>query len=164
MRMRYTLALAAASMLIFGTTGVALANTGFSANLNGLNEVPANASPATGYGFCVLDNAGANLSYSVTYSGLVAPRTASHFHGPATTAQNAAVVFAIAGAGPTADVITGSWAIDATNLTRLQSGLLYFNVHSTTFGGGEIRGQILPDATPTRGTTWGRIKAMYAGK
>jgi hypothetical protein len=31
----------------------------------------------------------------------------------------------------------------------LNSGLWYFNIHTSTFGGGEIRGQILPVPEPS---------------
>ena len=171
MRVRYSFVFASALMLAIGIAafapaGAATSSTGFAATLSGANEVPPNASPASGSGFCVLNGTGTVgdpyvLSYSVSYSGLTTTRTASHFHGPATPAANAAVVFGIAGAGPTSDVISGVWNIDATNLTRLQSNLLYFNVHSGNFPAGEIRGQILPDATPTSRTTWGRIKQLY---
>lgn len=136
------------------------ADVGYSATLDGLQEVPPNASPASGTAFLTLDGLGV-LHYSVTYSGLTAPRTAAHFHGPAGMGVNAGVVFGIAGAGLAADVIVGTWTIDATNLARLNSGLLYLNVHSSTFPGGEIRGQVHVDATPNKSTTWGRIKSLY---
>jgi hypothetical protein len=36
----------------------------------------------------------------------------------------------------------------ALQVSQLQSGLWYVNIHSTTFGGGEIRGQIIPVPEP----------------
>jgi hypothetical protein len=36
-----------------------------------------------------------------------------------------------------------------TQLNQLNGGLWYFNIHTSTFGGGEIRGQILPVPEPS---------------
>jgi len=177
MRVRYSLVLASALMLAIGIAASAPAGatpgtTGFAATLLGVNEVPPNASPASGSGFAVLSGDGTpgnpySISYSVSYTGLVAPRTASHFHGPADAAHNAPVIFGIATSGPQSGTISGVWdntsspALNATHVSYLMNGQLYFNVHSQTYPGGEIRGQILPDATPTSRTTWGRIKQLY---
>ena len=158
MRIRYSIIAALAVSL---AVAPAHASSGFVATLDGLQEVPPNASPASGTGFFVLDNTGTQLTYSVTYSGLTANRTAAHFHGPALPGVNAGVVFPIAGTGPTSGNISGTWAIDPTNVTRLNSGLLYVNIHTGNFPGGEIRGQVVPDATPARSTSWGKIKALY---
>lgn len=159
MRLRYALTLAA----LFVTMAThAIADTGFVVNLNGANERPSPvATPATGNGICVLNSAQTNLNYSISYSGLLANRSAAHFHGPADANGTAGVVFGIAGAGPTSDVIAGDWAIDATNVARLMAEMLYVNIHSQAFPGGEIRGQVLLDATPTMAATWGRIKKLY---
>lgn len=160
MRLRYIVLLAAGSLLL--SSASAIADSGFSATLSGAAERPAPVStPGNGTATCILDQAGTSLSYTVTYADLLANRTASHFHGPATTAQSAGVVFGIAGAGGTSGTIVGTWPIDATNLARLNAGLLYINVHSQVYPGGEIRGQVLPDATPNRLSTWGRIKQLY---
>ena len=158
MRIRYSLI---ATLVTALAVAPALADTGFIANLSGLNEVGPNASPASGTGFLVLNNAGTLLTYSVTYSGLLAARTAAHFHGPALPGVNAGVVFGIAGSGPAAGNISGTWAIDPTNVARLNSGQLYVNIHTSVFPGGEIRGQVVPDATPSRPSSWGRIKTLY---
>jgi hypothetical protein len=42
----------------------------------------------------------------------------------------------------TAGVFSGSATLSALNETRLLSGLMYFNIHSTFRTGGEIRGQV----------------------
>jgi len=157
MRNRYSILAVVLGLLM--STASARADVGYSASLSGAQEVPPNASPASGTAFMTYD--GTLLHYTVTYSGLTAPRTAGHFHGPALPGVNAGVVFGIATGGPSADVITGTWAIDATNLARLNSGLLYLNIHTSTFPGGEIRGQVNVDATPNKVSTWGRIKNLY---
>src|SRR6188474_2428140 len=64
MRIRYTLAVVL--MLLLVLAAVATATTGFVSSLNGLQEVPANASPGTGTAVYVLDNTQTSLSYSVT--------------------------------------------------------------------------------------------------
>jgi hypothetical protein len=158
MRNRYPLAAAALALLF--SAAVARADVGYSATLDGAQEVPPVVTPASGTAYMTLDGGGI-LHYTVTYVGLLGTRTAAHFHGPALPGTNAAVVLAIAGAGPTSDIIAGTWAIDATNLTRLNAGQLYLNIHSTVFAGGELRGQVQVDATPNRTTTWGRIKNLY---
>ena len=166
MRLRYSLIVALASVLMLAPS-FAQAATGFVATLSALNEVPPNASPATGTATAILSDDGLTLSYTVTYSGLTANRTASHFHAIGCPGINAGVQLAIAGAGPTSDTITGSGPVNATLLTGLTTACsggsvaVYLNVHSGNFPGGEIRGQLFPDVTPSRNVTWGRIKMLY---
>ena len=160
MRLRFSTPLIAAAMLLLAAA--ASAQTGFSAFLAGSQEVPPVATPASGYCAMVLNAGGTSLSYNLDYSGLLANRTASHFHGPAAPGVNASVVFGVASAGGTSGNISGAWAIDATNKARLLAGLLYLNVHTSVFPGGEIRGQVLLDASvPANGSSWGRIKRLY---
>jgi len=165
MRLRYSVALAAALLLV--PTGIPLADTGFSCIINAAQEVPANGSPATGSGTFVLNNAGTSLTYSVSFVNLTANRTAEHFHSPAAPGFNAGVARTIAGAGGTSGLDVGTWLstdaqpFTAARVAELIAGNMYINVHSGNFPGGEIRGQIQPDATPVRPTTWGRIKKIF---
>ena len=166
MRMRYSLIVALASVLALAPSFTQAA-TGFVVSLSGANEVPPNASPATGTATVILSDDGLTLSYSVTYSGLTASRTASHFHAIACPGVNAGVQLGIAVGGPTSDTISGSGPVNATLSTGLTtpcgggSVAVYLNVHSTNFPGGEIRGQLFPDVTPSRNVSWGRIKMLY---
>ena len=41
-----------------------------------------------------------------------------------------------------AGVITGTATVTADQITMIKGGLTYANVHTTSFGGGEIRGQL----------------------
>jgi hypothetical protein len=164
MRVRYSIVLALTAVLALGGAASALATTySYSAILLGLNEVPPNASPASGMGFLVYDDVAATITANESWSGLTAPATASHIHGPADTAHNAAVIFPFSGvpAATSGAIPQQSFAISTTQVGYLTSGLLYFNVHSSTFPGGEIRGQILPEPTPTGVTSWGKIKRLY---
>jgi hypothetical protein len=163
MRLRYSLALALVALLAIG--GSAIADTGMVANMNGAQEVPANASPAVGNAIAVLNNAGTSLSFTVNYTGLVAPVTANHIHGPAPVGVNAGVIFPInQNIGSTSGVLAGTWnapALTAVYVNYLLTGQTYFNIHTQSFPGGEIRGQILLDATPNKASTWGKIKNLY---
>jgi hypothetical protein len=167
MRLRYSIIVALAVSL---AVAPAHANTGFSANLSGLQEVPPNASPGSGTGFFVLDNSGTTISWSVTFSGLVSPLTATHLHASTTSCPgtNAGVQLPLNGpVGATSGSYSGSGPVNATlgaALTSFCSGgctEVYINIHTSVFPGGEIRGQLCPDITPARPSSWGRIKMLY---
>lgn len=117
---------------------------GFSANLDGAQEVPPVSTTARGTGFALYQrpegSAGDTIDYRITIAGLSAAFTASHFHsGP------------VGVAGPVVQPITfvdstgvGSWGGFADSIVaNIAKGGLYFNVHSGAFPGGEIRGQLL---------------------
>src|SRR5881296_354911 len=87
-----TLALATAF-----STGMASAQSTYQAILTGLQEVPANASTATGFGTVVLNAAMTQITVDESWSGLSSPATASHIHGPAGLGTNAAVLFPFSG-------------------------------------------------------------------
>lgn len=117
----------------------------FLVSLNSAKEVPPNSSPATGSGPLALDPIYKTLQYDISYSGLVANYSASHIHGPAGPGTNASVLFPLNNipAGTRAGRLFGVTApLTATQEGYLRSGLLYVNIHSTTFPGGEIRSQI----------------------
>lgn len=157
MRSRYALLLAA--LLLFPAS--ALADTGFSTTLSGAEEVPPVATPATGYATLTLNNAQTQLTYSITYSGLLGTVTASHIH-QAPIGTNGGVIFGFSPPlGTTSGNFGGVIAVNAAQVANLLAGLYYINIHTTQFGGGEIRGQISGDATPTHRNTWGRIKSLY---
>lgn len=121
---------------ITGTTGV----TAGLATLNGAQETPSNASAATGRGTIVFDST--TRAILICYdTHNVAGANASHIHtGAPGVAGPADVVVLTAGTNVyTAPVPT---TLTAQQVTDLSAGNTYFNVHSATYAGGEIRGQI----------------------
>ncbi len=115
----------------------------FTATLSGAQEVPPNASTATGYGIAVLDNMETTIGVVLRFSGLTTAATAGHIHGPAPAGMNAPVLFNLAPPAVTAGEVTPAmFAITPTQIADMKNGLYYFNVHSSTFPGGEVRGQM----------------------
>jgi hypothetical protein len=108
-------------------------------SLSGLEEVPPNASPATGQATVTFNKNTLELSWNISYQGLLGPITAAHFHGPAMPGQNAGVQVGI---GALPSPMIGAATLTPAQATQLQSGLWYVNIHSTVFPGGEIRGQV----------------------
>ncbi len=120
----------------------------FFANLSGLNEVPANNSPAIGFMAGVYDDVANTFSFSwvITDNLIGTPASpGAHIHN-APAGSNGPVVFGFANPD-------GSWALDGSavwsglsqdNVDALFAGNLYLNFHTTAFPGGEVRGQILP--------------------
>lgn len=95
----------------------------------------------TGTASITLDDQTNLLSWNLSYSGLSAPVTAAHFHGPAPPGEPAGIQVGIGTDNPA----VGSATISAEQAGDLLAGLWYVNVHSSAFSGGEIRGQVVPE-------------------
>ena len=121
------------------TTGV-----GRTANFTGAQEVPPVNTPATGTGSCVLTAAG--VEYDATVTQLLGTLQLAHFHD-APPGVNGGVVKTITGSFVN-NTATGVWAagdaepLTAARIARYLTGDLYLNVHTSSFGNGEIRGQL----------------------
>ena len=129
------------------TLGVASAYADiYVANLDGLQENPPHATPASGQAIAVLT--GNVLSLSGSFSGLLANFTASHIHN-APVGVNGGVVFPLStvsgGTSGTWNAGSNVFALTPVQLAALQAGNYYVNVHSQLWPGGEIRGQLLLD-------------------
>lgn len=111
------------------------------ASLAGSNEVPPTSSAGTGTLTGNFNKDTKVLSYTVSYSGMSGPVKAGHFHGPAASGANAAVVL------PFVDgldsPIKGTSALNATQAADLLAGKWYVNLHTAANPNGEIRGQVL---------------------
>ncbi len=123
----------------------------YTVTLSGAQEVPPNGSPATGTGSVELNGAETLIAARLSWSGLTANATMAHIHGPAGPGVNAGILFGFAGvpAATTGSIPTQVFPITAAQVAQLKAGQFYFNVHSGTFPGGEIRGQIVDTVTPT---------------
>ncbi|MFZ1321883.1 MAG: CHRD domain-containing protein [Ignavibacteria bacterium] len=112
--------------------------------LEGNQEVPPN--PSTGLGAIngTYDDVTRILSFSLIFNGLAAPTTAAHFHAPAPRGVNAVVVIGLGGfpMGVTAGSYSNSYVLTVAQNTEILNGLWYVNIHTSTFPGGEIRGQL----------------------
>jgi len=168
MRLRYFVL---ASVLGLALAVPTSAQTTYSCFLNSANEVPVNGSPALGSCVAVVNAAQTQVSITCQFVGLVGTYTASHLHGPAAPGFNAGVQIGFVGA-PAGWILTNSShdgtltnflaPISAAQITMLNNGTMYANVHSTTFPGGEIRGQLSsPGPTDARKSTWSRVKSLY---
>jgi hypothetical protein len=118
----------------------------FEANLSGLQEVPPNASPGTGFGQIILDDVLNQITVELSFQDLLAAAVAAHIHGPASPGVNAPVLFPLdlTGAfGSSGTIAPQVFAITPVQIAQLEAGLFYFNVHTSVFPGGEIRGQAL---------------------
>jgi hypothetical protein len=136
------------------------------ATLSGASEVPPNAS--TGTGQVILDIVDElSMSLSVTFSGLTGTTTIAHIHN-AVAGVNGAIMtqtpsFSGLPIGVTAGSFTQTFEMDLAStwspglitssggtvagakaffLSKLAEGEAYFNLHSSAFPGGEIRGQL----------------------
>ncbi len=126
-------------------SGSALADKYFIANLDGTQEVPPNASSATGFGRVILNDSRDQVRISLDFSGLASNQTAAHIHSPGGFGVNAPVLINIGSSGLTSGTFNLTAPVSATEVADLERGLWYFNVHSVDLPGGEIRGQVLAD-------------------
>src|ERR1700709_2123432 len=110
------------------------------ADLKGTNEVPPNASPASGHAEATLDTDTKVLTYKVTYADLTGPALGAHFHGPGEAAKNAGVALPFK---VTPSPIEGTATLTDSQVTDLLAGQWYANVHTAANPGGELRGQMM---------------------
>jgi hypothetical protein len=123
----------------------------FVARLSGSQEVPANASTATGTAVVLLDPSETSALVSLNFSGLSSPQLSvapggAHIHGPAAPGANAPILFPLSPPQPNGPINNFTIALTPAQVDQLKNGLFYVNVHTTNFPGGEIRGQILYNA------------------
>jgi CHRD domain len=145
----------AASLGLWGAANAIIVN--MQATLSGTQEVPPNGSTATGSGTMVIDTDTNTMNFNISFSGLSAPQTAAHFHGPAMPGVNAGVIFGLGLGSPQ----IGVWNMTDEQEGWVLAGLTYVNVHTTAFPGGEIRGQVVEGPNATDVTSWGKVKALY---
>lgn len=142
--------------------------TTYFTNLSGPAEAPPNSSPGTGWARVDYDNVAKTMRVRAAFSGLTGNVTACHIHGATAVAftGTAGVAtptptfpgFPLGVSSGTYDVtfnltLTSSWnasyitanggtpaSAEAAFFTAMSAGRTYFNIHSSTFGGGEVRG------------------------
>lgn len=151
----------------------------YTASLDGPSESPPNASPGIGFATVIYDPVAHTLNVSASFSGLLGNTTAAHIHAP--TALPLTGIAGVATQTPSfigfplgvtsgvfnntfdltlpssfnAAFITNNGGTVASAEAALASYLgqnrAYFNIHSTSFGGGEIRGFLVgvPDESST---------------
>lgn len=155
----------------------------YETNMSGPAESPPNGSPGTGFATLTWDTVLNTMRLQATFTGLTGTTTASHIH--AATAAAGTGTAGVATQTPSfvgfpLGVTTGSY--DATfDLTlsgsfnpsyvtnnggtpataaaalkaAIDAGKAYLNIHSSTFGGGEIRGFWVLVPTPGSGAMLG---------
>ncbi len=112
--------------------------------LDGLQEVPPVATPATGSAAVTFDTVTGAMSVSGTFSDLIGTSIAAHVHGYQPAGVLAGVVFGINyDMGVNSGTFSGNGIIPAIRIMDVLNGLTYINIHSTFKPGGEIRGQIV---------------------
>lgn len=109
---------------------------GFTALLNGENEVPAVVTSATGSCTAALNAARTSLQIHCTHD--VSSPTGAHIHEGAAGAEGGIICDLGNGSSP----LVATCAMTAELVTALISDALNVNIHSTGNGGGEIRGQL----------------------
>ncbi len=147
------------------------------ADLNGPNEAPPNASPGSGFASVSVDTVAHTLHVQASFSDLLGTTTAAHIHcctavpltgtvGVATMVPNFAgfPLGVTSGAYDASFDLTMASSFNANFINNnggtpasaeqaliagMSAGRSYFNVHSTSFPGGEIRGFLVPVPEPT---------------
>jgi hypothetical protein len=145
---------AAVSAIAVSQASALQTNFTFVNGLQGENEATPNASAGSGTINTLLYDSEVGsfgtFTVDVDFTGLSSNATAAHIHGPAAVGVSAGVLQGLSENGGTSGKITGSWALSsATDVDSLFNGLTYINLHSETFGGGELRGQLTPVPEPS---------------
>jgi hypothetical protein len=153
--------------------------TNYATTMSGAKEVPSNSSPGIGAATVVIDDVANTMSLHVTFSGLVGTTSAAHIHcctaepeagnaGVATTVPSFAMFPLGVTSGTydmTLDLLSastynpafvtaagGTLALaEAQLLSGLAAGTSYFNIHTSTYPAGEIRGFLIAAPIPEPG-------------
>jgi hypothetical protein len=140
------------------------------AGLSGYREVPAISSPASGHFEAVIDRKAGTIAYDLRYSGLTGDVQQAHIHVGQRSVNGGVSVFLcqteaspdptglaprcpqrgkVSGIAQSANMIGGpieSQGVEPGQFNELiaaiRAGVAYVNVHSSTFLGGEVRGQL----------------------
>ena len=144
---------------------VALAQSNFQANLAGSNEVPAISTSGVGAFSARVDKDETAIAFELSFGNLSSAVAVAHIHFGQHDVNGGVSAFLCGGGGqpacPAATEGQVSGVITAANVTgpaaqgispgefaelvhAIRSGDAYVNVHTATFGSGEIRGQIVP--------------------
>lgn len=122
--------------------------------LTGSQETPPNSSLAVGFGTIVLNDARTAATLSLQWSGLTGSVTALHIHLGAPGVSGQRLLDFSSTGGSNGSISNVAWVfqpvttatgtvISVTDqVNALLAGNIYFNIHSTGFTGGEIRGQV----------------------
>lgn len=110
------------------------------ATMTSAQEVPSNASTAAGQGTIVFDSTTRDILIAYATHN-VAATTVAHIHTGAPGVSGPANVVTLT-QGTNIYTAPHPSTLTAQNVTDLNAGNTYFNVHSTSYPAGEIRGQI----------------------
>lgn len=158
----------AAVWALLGASSSFASVVAYHAALNGPNEAPPNASPGTGFASVIYDSVAKTMRVIVDFSGLLGNVTAAHIHCCTATANVGTVSVATVTPSFTnfpSGVTSGVYdhTFDMTQIGSYRAGFItanggtvglaeaalfagmaaeksYFNIHTTEFPGGEIRG------------------------
>ncbi len=112
----------------------------FSGNLSGNNQVPPNSSTAFGLASAEFNPSTKILKITATYSG-ISP-ILGHIHKGA-TGVNGPQVFNLGDFPFSSPIIFTSPVLSDSQEVDLMAHLYYVNLHTDTYGGGELRGQLV---------------------
>ena len=114
--------------------------------LSGDQEVPVRTTTASGTVDISYDKSTRMLTYTVNWSGLSTNPTGSHIHGSAARGVNAGIKHDFFSLVPKtmSGTFSNSFMVDGVAIKEdsLLNGFYYMNFHTTTYPGGEIRGQL----------------------
>ena len=158
----------------------------YQGNIDGQQE--GTTSLGTGHAQVLYDNVAHSMRVIASFQGTTGDTTAAHIHAPTPapfsgTAGVATMTPSFAGfplgvkAGTmdtTFDLTqSSSWnpsyisanggtpaSAEAAFFSAMNAGRAYFNIHTTSVPGGEIRGFLTPAPVPVESATWSRIKAL----
>lgn len=148
------------SLILAGATIAASAQS-YIGVLDGAQDGGGNRTGSGIFSLTLADNV---MTITGEFGGLSGQAVNAHIHGPSPAGQNSGVLYglfsfmtfgpenksgSISASVPLVSGPNGTAFDIPAQLDQLNGGLWYFNIHSSTFGGGEIRGQILAVPEPS---------------
>lgn len=121
---------------------ISLTNIG----LDGLQTVPSTGSLGTGLASMIIDTVTRDITIMGEFSGLEGDVIFGHLHGPAVPGQPSNLIILpllIEGDFMRSGTFSVTQRVSPFQLNVILDSRSYLNIHSVTFPGGEIRGQIV---------------------
>ena len=130
-------------VLLLGASMLVFAGVAFAANPvmvgTKLDAMQDHATRSHGKGTFSATISGHKLKFTLKFSGLTGAASAAHIH---LGAKGKAGPVIIPLCGPCKTKVTGTVAVSASMLKKIEAGKTYVNVHTAKFPNGEIRGQL----------------------